>query len=124
MALVPSVAQCYDGHMTRTAIALLLASLVGCAPAVPFSACDPSTACPDGTTCQQVSFQHASCTVLCEPGEVACGDGGRCFLGPYETTSGRDIYLCRLPCDAEQRCPEGLACTLGEWVDGVSLWCL
>lgn len=119
--------------MTRTMTLALLFACVGCAPAVRYSECDVNTECPAGTTCQQVSPQHAICTTICDYETVdgavtfstTCdGNSARCFRGPYQSTSDRDLYFCRLPCDINQDCPVGLGCMMGETREGVGLWCM
>jgi hypothetical protein len=104
--------------------ALFALALVGCAPLVRYSECETGgPPCPTGTVCQQVSGQHAVCTVVCDYELIddvpqfltTCeGSGARCFLGPYPSTSNTDAYFCRQPCDAARQCPAGLSCMMGE----------
>jgi hypothetical protein len=111
----------------------LLFACIGCAPAVRYSKCDVNTDCPSGTVCQQVSPQHAICKVPCAyeivDGELTFSttceqNSARCFRGPYQSTSDRDLYFCRLPCDSSLDCPSGLGCMMGEVNDQVGLWCM
>jgi hypothetical protein len=112
-------------NLTRAlSAAVVVMFLVGCAPLVRYSECETGgPPCPTGTTCQQVSGQHAVCTTECTATQ-ACDGAARCFQGPYANTSGIRPVFCRLPCDAALQCPAGLSCMMGETVDGVGLWCM
>ena len=112
--------------MTRTLLIAAILACVGCAPAVRYGACISSTECPEGTLCERVDTDAAQCTVACHWDRTNCLDG-LCVDGPVSGSPGVSTSYCRMPCDAAQECPPGLACMRADAVGiaGVAgMWCM